>query len=103
MFEEINKARKILGLDEEATIYEIKERYYEFSKKYHPDRSSQENKEENEKKFKQINWAYDIVMNYVALFRVSFKEQDVKKMSMDKYTYKHLKQFYDEWWGKLDM
>ena len=101
-FEDIDKARQVLGLDNEALIYEIKENYYELSKQYHPDRADKKDKKDYENKFKKITWAYNMLMDYVAAFRVSFKEKDVKKMSLDKNTYKHLKQFYDGWWEQMD-
>ncbi|MCD6583526.1 MAG: J domain-containing protein [Candidatus Omnitrophica bacterium] len=100
-FEELNRARKILGLDEEATLYEVRNNYYELSKKFHPDRCKG-NKKECEEKFKEITQAYNLIMEYIACFRISFKEKDVERMSIDKVTYKHLKQFYDGWWENLD-
>jgi hypothetical protein len=42
-------------------------------------------------------------MSYVERFRISFHEKDIKKMDMDKITYRHLKQFYDGWWSNLDI
>ena len=100
-FEEIEKARKILGLEEEATLLEIKDAYYKLSKKFHPDRC-RGNKKECEEKFKEISWAYKTIMEYIHSFRFSFRKEDVERMSIDKITYRHLKQFYDNWWGNLD-
>jgi len=100
--QDIDRARKILGLDEEATIGEIKENYYRLSKKYHPDKCG-ENKKECEERFKQITWAYRLIMEYVSFFRISFRKGDVEKMKIDKITYRHLKQFYDKWWGDLEV
>ena len=59
-------------------------------------------KKDSEEIFKKINNAKELIMKYVTCYRYSFKEKDVKKQTMDKETYKHLKRFYDDWWGKLD-
>jgi hypothetical protein len=52
---------------------------------------------------KKINQAKDILLNYCANYKYSFKEKDVKKQTMDKQLYEHLKRFYDGWWGDLDL
>jgi preprotein translocase subunit Sec63 len=98
--DDIERARKILNLQDEATVGEIKESYYSLSKKFHPDKVAEE-KKESEEQFKEITWAYRTLMDYVSAFRVSFKPADVKKMSVDRITYKHLKQFYDGWWDVI--
>jgi len=102
-FEDIDKARKILGLQEEATLYEVKDAYRNLALKYHPDKCRDKNKKECEEMFKEINWAKDVLLKYCAGFRYSFKEKDVKRNSMDRELYKHLKRFYDGWWGDLDL
>ncbi len=98
-FKDIDKARKILGLDEEATLYEIRDRFYKLSKMYHPDKSGKN----TEEKFKEISGAYKLLMDYASSYRISFRKKDVDKMCMDRITYKHLKQFYDQWWGDLEI
>jgi molecular chaperone DnaJ len=51
---------EILGLNKDATTEEIKKAYRKLALKYHPDRNSS-NKEEAEKKFKEINEANQIL------------------------------------------
>ena len=101
-FEEIDQARRLLGLDEEGTLEDIKEAFKRLSLKYHPDRQNKKNKKQAEEEFKRINNAKELIMRYIANYRYSFKKEDVKKQTMDKETYKHLKRFYDDWWGRLD-
>ena len=101
-FKDIDKARRILRLDEEATLYEINNSYRRLASEYHPDRCKDEKKEECEELFKEINHAKDILLSYCTSYRYSFAEKDVKRYTMDKETYKHLKRFYDGWWGDLD-
>jgi DnaJ-class molecular chaperone len=101
-FKQINEARQILGLEEDATIEEIKKSYRVLAHKYHPDKCEDEKKKECEEMFKKIAHANDILTAYCAGYRYSFKEKDVKKNTMDREFYKHLKRFYDGWWGDLD-
>jgi len=102
-FKQIDEARKLLGLEEDATLEEIKKAYKKLALKYHPDRCKDEKKKECEEMFKKIAHANDILMAYCAGYRYSFKEKDVKRNTMDKEFYDHLKRFYDGWWGDLDL
>ncbi len=102
-FKEIDDARTLLGLGEDATIEEIKEAHWKLSLRYHPDRCAGKDKGRCEEIMKNVNHARDIVMAYCAGYRYSFKEKDVKKNSMDREYYEHLKRFYDGWLGDLDL
>jgi molecular chaperone DnaJ len=51
---------EILGVNKDADIETIKKKYRELAKKYHPDKNTH-NKEENEKKFKEIAEAYEVL------------------------------------------
>jgi len=102
-FKEIDEARKILGLDETATLEDITEAYRKLSLKYHPDRCREHDRKRCEEMIKKVNHARDILAVYCANYRYSFKEKDVKRNSFDKDTYRHLKRFYDGWWGDLDL
>ena len=101
-FEQIDNARRSLGLDETASLEDIGKAYKKLALKYHPDRCKEEKKKECEKRFKTITNANEILMGYCAGYRFSFKEKDVKRNTMDKESYEHLKRFYDGWWGNLD-
>ena len=102
-FEKIDEARRLLGLDETATLEEIKHAYRELSLKYHPDRSQGKEKKKSLEMIKKINHAKDILLAYCTNYRYSFKERDVKRSSFDKETYQHLKRFYDGWLDDLDL
>ncbi len=100
-FKQIDEARKLLGLGKEATLEEIKKAYRELALKYHPDRCKDEKeKKECEEIFKKISEAAEIIMQYCANYKYSFKKEDVKKVIMDR-EYEHLKRFYDDWLGDL--
>ena len=102
-FKQIDEARKLLQLDEDATLEEIKKNYRRLAHKYHPDKCKDGEKKDCEEMFKKIAHANDILMSYCAGYKYSFKEKDVKKNTIDKEFYEHLKRFYDGWWGNLDL
>ena len=102
-FKEIDDARNILGLDEYASLEEIKINYRTLATKYHPDRCKGIHKKECEEMFKKISHAKDVLSNYCATYKYSFKEKDVKRNALSKEEYQHLKQFFDDWWGNLDL
>jgi len=95
-FETVDKARKILGLGEEADREEVKNKYKDLMKKYHPDKTSPDNKEYLEKA-KMVNWAYQIITSYCDEYRFSFCREEVERMNPD---LKLNKQFEDDWLSK---
>jgi len=102
-FKTINEARKILGLGKTATLEEIKKAYKKLALKYHPDRCKEKGKKKCEEMFKKINHANDILMAYCINYKFSFKEEDIEKTDIDKAAYEHLKRFYSDWLGDLEI
>ncbi|ODS39030.1 MAG: hypothetical protein A7316_00715 [Candidatus Altiarchaeales archaeon WOR_SM1_86-2] len=97
-FDKVEEARKILGLEEKATLREIKNAYRKKAKKYHPD-SSPGSKEECEEVMKKVNDAYETLINYCKNYVYSFKKEDVEG-GEDAYA-KYMKSFENDWlWGK---
>ena len=101
-FGEIDQARKILGLEDEVTLAEIKEAYRKLAMKYHPDRCKGKRKLMCEEMFKKINNAYKALMSYCISCRFSLKKEEIEKTDIDKAAYEQVKRFYDDWWGKID-
>jgi len=95
-FENIDKARKTLGLGETATLAEIKEAYRRLSLKYHPDKCADEEKQLCEEMFKKINKANETLMSYCASYRYSFAEKDVKEVTGEAYEEEHTRRFYED-------
>ena len=98
-FKEIDEARKLLGIEETATLKDIRNVYRKLTFKHHPDKCKDEEKKGCEKMFKKITYANDILMSYCAGYKYSFKKNDVEKETADKEFYEHLKRFYDGWFG----
>ncbi|OGC94415.1 MAG: hypothetical protein A2W25_01910 [candidate division Zixibacteria bacterium RBG_16_53_22] len=76
-FNDIDEARRRLGLNEAATLKEIKSAYRRLSHRYHPDKKGRE----GEEAMKGINQAYKLLMDYVNNYEYSFKEPDVARTS----------------------
>ncbi|MDO9529595.1 MAG: GvpL/GvpF family gas vesicle protein [Syntrophales bacterium] len=75
-FGEVNEAREMLGLGEEATISEIKSAYREMSKRFHPDKYPGDL--EAQKRFEKMTKAYQMLSDYCQDAQCSFKEADVR-------------------------
>jgi DnaJ-class molecular chaperone len=102
-FNQIDEARKILGLGEEASMQEIRDAFRGLSLRYHPDRCRGKEKEACKEMFKKISHAKDMIEGYCLNYRYSFREQDVRKNTMSREEYTHLKRFYDGWIGDLNL
>jgi len=95
-FEEIDRARKSLGLQDRATLGEIKSAHRRLCKKWHPDRC-REDKELCHEKMKEINKAYKIISKYIESYCYSFAEEKVIEDSPEE---RWKKQFGDDpLWG----
>lgn len=102
-FKDIDRARKILCLEEVVSMQEIKNKYRELSLKYHPDRHNDSSKKKGyEEKIKEINNSYEILMSYCIKYPISFNIGKVKEVEEGEYEKQYLKRFFDGWWGDMD-
>ena len=93
-FEEIDEARRLLGLAEVATLREIKQAYRKKAFRHHPDTSSNEDNAQSEETMKRLNWAYKLLMEYCAHYKYSFTEEGVAGT----YPYdEYLRKYYRVW------
>jgi len=77
-YKEITKARKVLHLPEKANMKEIKERYKDLVRKWHPDKGGESVEQCNEMT-KEINTAYHVVLSYCSEYKFSFTKEEVMK------------------------
>ncbi len=75
----LQNALKILDLSQFVTFKEIKARYRQLSRKYHPDICKDKDK------MAEINSAYDILKSYIEDFRYSFDEDEIHKQYPENY------------------
>lgn len=97
-FEEIDQARKLLGLGEFATLKEIKRAYREMAFHHHPDRSANEHGSGDEELMKKLNRAYKMLVDYTSRYKYSFKEEDVDRAYPDE---EYLKRYVYGWFDGI--
>jgi DnaJ-class molecular chaperone len=96
-YSEIQEARKLLKLGEEATLKEIKAAYRTLAHSYHPDKAGEEGSAENET-MKRLNQAYKLLMDYCKEYKYSFREEDVART----YPYdEYLRTYKDRWYNSI--
>jgi DnaJ-class molecular chaperone len=96
-FNEIEEARKLLGLGESATLKEIKKAYRTLAHRQHPDKLGGDDSTESET-MKRLNQAYKLIMDYCNEYRYSFKEEDVARTYFfDEY----LRTYKDRWFNSI--
>ena len=91
-FNEVDQARKLLGLGEVATLKEIKSAYRRLAHSHHPDKhgSASDAGEMMEK----LNRAYKVLMDYCNDYRYTFREEDVART----YPYEEYLRRYNSAW-----
>lgn len=77
-FEQLIKAKTLLGLREKSSLKEIKLKYKNLMKKWHPDKHKND-VEKATKMSMKINEAYEIVLEYCNNYEYSFDEDKIKK------------------------
>ena len=71
-FNDIEEARKLLGLGEAATLKQIKTAYREMAHRYHPDKHSNSVGEGVAETMKRLNWAYKLLIDYCDNYKYGF-------------------------------
>jgi DnaJ-class molecular chaperone len=73
VIKEFEKALKVLGLTSFVTYSEIKLKYRELSKKYHPDFGG------DKEKMDRLNKAFNLLKEYIENYRFTFSEEELQK------------------------
>lgn len=90
---------EILGVDSSSGKDEIKKRYRELAKKYHPDRmvnAGEKEKAEAEKRFREINDAYTILSDDEKRLVMMKKEMNMTKWQSQKMGMEKIKKINQE-------
>ncbi len=74
-FEDIEKAKSILGLGERATYEEIQNTYKTLAKKWHPDKCKDSDNQICNEKMKEINNAYEVLKSYIENYAYPLKKE----------------------------
>jgi DnaJ-class molecular chaperone len=88
------KAKSLLGLRETSTLKEIKNKYKNLMKKWHPDKHK-DDVEKATKMSAQINDAYETILDYCNNYEFSFDEEHIKKT-----TYSPQEWWHDKFGGR---
>ena len=92
-FKEIDEARKLLGLEETATLKEIKQAYRKKAFRHHPDKNGGKDPL-SEEMMKKLNQAHKTLTEYCGNYKYSFKEGDIART----YPYdEYHRKFYHGW------
>jgi len=75
-FEEVDAARNLLGLEEEATLSEVKAAHRQLAHQFHPDQHPGDLL--IQERFEEISKAYRMLIDYCQEGYCSFREEDVK-------------------------
>jgi len=96
-FNEIEEARKLLSLGEEATLEEIKKAYRKLAHRHHPDKLAGDDTSESET-MKRLNRAYKLLLDYCKEYKYSFREKDVART----YFYdEYMRTYKDRWFNSI--
>ena len=96
-FNEIDEARRLLGLGEAVTLKEIKTAYRKLAHHHHPDKNDSANEKSNEM-MKRLNRAYKVLMDYCNEYRYSFRQEDVARVYPEE---EDFKTWRDKWFNSI--
>ena len=92
-FEELDEARKLIGIGQRASIKEIKSAFRSISLKYHPD-TCKKKSDVCEKMMRKLNKAYKIILSYCDAYEYSFSREDFENANPE---YILRERFKDDW------
>jgi DnaJ-class molecular chaperone len=96
-FNEIEEARKLLGLNQAATLKEIKKAYRKLAHRHHPDKHGGDDTAESEA-MRQLNCAYKLLMDYCNDYKYSFREEDVARTYPNE---DYIRTFKEKWYDSI--
>ena len=97
-FEQIDEARRLLGLSETVTLKQVKRAYHRAANRYHPDKGKELDKVKCEEMMKKVNEAYELVVKYFADYGYSFRQEDVERTYPDD---EYLRKYKHRWFDSI--
>lgn len=92
-YKELQLAMAVFGLEERASLRQIKSRHRELVKRHHPDLGAAGESEE----IRKVNAAYRVLLDYLSDYRFSFGEAEFYEQNPEE---RLRRQFFDEaLWG----
>ncbi|HPA72156.1 MAG TPA: DnaJ domain-containing protein [Spirochaetota bacterium] len=91
----LEKARDVLGIDENATINRIRSAYRALWQERHPDTGGAGGDGAMER-LAELKRSYDILIRYCEEYEISFDKKNAATREYD-----HMMRFYDGWIGDL--
>ena len=79
----LQQAAKLLGFTDKASLIEIRKRYHELVREWHPDVSVHEPGESHEMMI-QYREAYEVLVDYCLNYRVTFTDESDKKRDISR-------------------
>lgn len=93
--EKVDKARRELGLGETATLEEVKNRFKELAKRWHPDVCVERDPIICQDRFRRITDAKTLLSLLIHLYNYSFRPENIER-DQEKYDIRFLRQFRSE-------
>ena len=78
-FNEIDEARRLLGLGETVASKEAKPAYRRMAFRHHPDKRTDGNSTGDEEFMKRLNWVYKLLMEYCHDYKYTFPTQPYRQ------------------------
>ena len=96
-FNDIDEARRLLGLGETATMKEIKSAYRKLSHRHHPDKHGSDGAEDDSM-MKKLNEAYKLLLSYCGDYKYSFTEEDIARTYPEE---EYMKKWRERWFNSI--
>jgi hypothetical protein len=97
-WEKIKEAAKSLGLEEKASLAEIKKAYRYLSKKHHPDVQNTLKQKAEKVEMHELSEAYQLLLHYCTEYRFPLIPGDNEKFEGDDWWFNRFG--HDHHWGK---
>ena len=94
----IKEAADLLGLEDKASLAEIKKAYRRLSKKHHPDVLNNSKQKADKVEMHKLSEAYNLLLHYCSEYRFPLIPRDNEQLGGDDWWFERFGQ--DHLWGK---